>query len=130
MRPDESDRPIIRDIMNKGVRCPDSENFTENIMARLRYETSGQPEKAPGFFNPPAILMMVFLIVLSIVPFMNWLLGMVNGETEIAFMAVLQEIIGQINGYLLYSPLFLLIFIVSFILYKLDRFLEKRSALE
>ncbi len=129
MKPDESDRPIIRDIMEKGVRCPDSENFTENIMARLGYETPGQPEKVPGFFNPPAILMMVFLVVLSIVPFMNWLLGVVNGET-IALMAVLQEIIGQINGYLLYSPLFLLIFLVSFILYQLDRFLEKRSALE
>jgi len=74
--------------------------------------------------------MILCLVVLAVVPFMRWLIGVFQANIQADILVRLEEFVGQLNAYLFSSPLFLLSFFVFFLLYKLDRYLEKRSALE
>ncbi len=130
MKPNDSEREIIKGMIKEGIILPDNTSITDEVMKRLRQEALQAENRRAGFFNPPAVLMTAFLVVLAMVPFIHWFFGVLSEQMATSHFSAFQEFMSQINGYLIYSPLFLLIFLVLFMLYKLDRFLEKRSAMQ
>ncbi|HKL38373.1 MAG TPA: hypothetical protein VJ876_05710 [Bacteroidales bacterium] len=130
MKPKDSERYIIKDMIKEGIRLPEDERLTEKIMQQVKQEPLQQTERSYVFLNPSGVLMIFFLVVLAVVPFTRGLIGVIQTNIQADILVRLDEIVGQLNAYLFYSPLFLLSFLVFFLLYKLDRFLEKRSALE
>jgi len=130
MKSKESERYIIKDMIKEGIRLPDGDRLTEKIMQQVRQEPLQQTERSSVLLNPSGVLMILCLVVLAVVPFMRWLIGVFQANIQADILVRLEEFVGQLNAYLFSSPLFLLSFFVFFLLYKLDRYLEKRSALE
>jgi len=127
MKPQDSDRDILKGIMQKGIQLPEDDRMTENIMQRLKHEPRKQSPGSPLIFNPPGILMMVFFIALAAVPFLNWLFGILQEGVQASLLVTLGEMLEKVSGFLLFSPLFVLVFAVFVVLHQLDRFLERRS---
>jgi hypothetical protein len=127
MKPKDPERYIIKNMIKEGIRLPEDERLTENIMQRVNQETLQSPQRSSFLFNPPAALMLVFLFILAMAPLMQWLFGFLQNHLQSSLLLKLQTILDQANVYVLYSPLFVGIFFAFFLLYKLDRFLDKRS---
>lgn len=127
MKPKDSERDIIKNMIKEGICLPEDDRLTENIMQRVNQETLQEPRRSSFLFNPPAVLMLVFFFILAMVPLMQWLFGVLQNHLQTPLLLRLESILDQANAYVIYSPLFLLIFLVFFLLYKLDRFLDQRS---
>ena len=130
MNSSDSEREIIKGIIKKGIFLPDNNSITDSVMKRLRQDSLQRENNSTGFFNPPAVLMAAFLVILAMVPFIHWFFGVLSEQMGTHHFYAFKEFMSQIHEYLIYSPLFLLIFLVLFMLYRLDRFLEKRSAMQ
>ena len=128
MKSFEKDKHILKGIMEAGVKSPENERFNQDVLDRL-YPSEPVFAKAASPKNTfPGILLIVisFLVILSTFMFSLW--RFLSKTEDAGMVGFIGKITDSITGLVFYSPLFVMIFIVIFLLYRFDRFLSHKMS--
>ena len=128
MKSFEKDKHILKGIMEAGVKSPENERFTQDVLDRIRPVEPEFKETESSRVTFPWVLLIVlsFLVILS--TFMVAFLGNVSKISEVLRVSFIEELTDSITGLVFYSPLFVMIFMVIFLLYRFDRFLSHKMS--